>query len=244
MLIHGHTICPKNWGMMAASEVFHRVYYVYGGEAYYTFDNRTERLRHGRLYVFPTMRPYTMWQNEQDPLDVLWFHIETDSPLCGKVVEMNIENNSVEMYLLEALRLLVKDAKDFKNMQKIFGVLLGQILEQMQLSPQLGGWMDTVLAYVEKNVGAEMSVQGLADMVNMERTYFSKKFKSIYNMTPQQFVTAKKMQVACGELMRGASIYEAAVEAGYTDEKAFSRAFKRYMEISPGQYRKARWVQP
>ena len=52
------------------------------------------------------------------------------------------------------------------------------------------------------------------------------------------------MNKAAQELARGASVYQAGNLVGYLDEKSFSRAFKRYMEVTPSEYRKCRVTLP
>lgn len=234
---NGYTLCPEGWGMTNVSEIFHRIYYVYGGEAYCTCDGKMITLEKGKLYIFPIMHPYTMWQNPEDPLDVLWFHVETDTQLCGQVTCLDVRMDSTERYLLEAIRTLSNDVAQFEKLLQVFQVLLTSLSERLQLSPYPGKQMCRVLEYIQKNIQREISVKDLAEYAGMERSYFSRKFKSIFHMPPNQYITARKMKVAAGELMAGATVYHAASTVGYADEKAFSRAFKRYMEITPGRYR-------
>lgn len=244
MVWNGYTICTKDWGMQDVSEVFHRIYYVLGGEAYYRFQGKTARLEPGRLYIFPILYPYSMWQNPDDPLDVLWFHVETDAQLCTEVTTLSLDPDSTIRHLLEAMRTLSGNVQDYETLLKVFDIFLRLLNERMQLHPYPGKQMYKVLDYINENIRSELSVKVLADHIGMERSYFSRKFKSIFNMTPNQYITAKRMKVAASELMAGASVYHSAKAAGYTDEKAFSRAFKRYMEISPGKYREVHIMQP
>lgn len=244
MIWNGYTICPDNWGMEKANEVFHRIYYVYGGEAYCTYKEKTFCLEPGRLYLFPIMQPYTMWHNPADPLDVLWFHVEMKLQLCLELTCIEIEKGTVLENLLEAMRGLSDGPEYFNELLDIFSVFLSLLGEKLMLGQYPGRKMSKVLDYIEENVGRELSVEILADEVSMERSYFSRKFKSIFHMSPNQYIIAKKMNVAAQELMAGASIYQAARAAGYMDEKAFSRAFKNYMEIPPGKYRNSHIMQP
>lgn len=241
---NGYTICSEDWGVTDVSEVFHRIYYVLGGEAYYKFQRRIVRFEPGKLYIFPILYPYSMWQNPENPLDVLWFHVETDAQLCTEVAELDLGNDNTMRHLLEAMRTLSNDVIHYAKLLKVFEIFMMLLSEQMQIHPYPGKQMYKVLDYINENIKSELSVKALADHIGMERSYFSRKFKSIFNMTPNQYITAKRMKVAANELMSGASVYHSAKAAGYTDEKAFSRAFKRYMEISPGRYREVHIILP
>ena len=241
---NGYTLCSKDWGMTDVSEVFHRIYYVYGGEAYYRMNGITRRLEPGKLYIFPILYPYTMWHNPDAPLEVLWFHIEMDAQLCAEVVEIPLEQDDTIKHLLEAMRTMSDRVVHYEKLLKIFSVFLTLLTEQMQVCPYPGKQMDKVLEYIQNNMDKELSVKTLADHAGMERSYFSRRFKEIFHMTPTQYITAKRMKIAARELMAGASVYHSAKAAGYADEKAFSRAFKRYMEITPGRYREIHIMQP
>lgn len=244
MVWNGYTLCTKDWGMTDVSEVFHRIYYVYGGEAYYRFQGQTHRLQPGYLYIFPILYPYSMWHDPQLPLDVLWFHIETDAQLCTEVVQIPLEQDTAMKHLLEAMRTMSDDVIYYEKLLKTFDVFLTLLTERMQVCPYPGKEMGKVLTYIQNNLDQELSVKILAEQAGMERSYFSRKFKDIFHMTPTQYITAKRMKIAARELMAGASVYHSAKAAGYSDEKSFSRAFKRYMEISPGRYRQVHIIQP
>jgi AraC-like DNA-binding protein len=54
-----------------------------------------------------------------------------------------------------------------------------------------------------------------------------------------QYLTQWRMQIASGLLARGSDkIAQVASEAGYDSEAAFSRAFKKFVGVSPAEWRK------
>jgi len=83
------------------------------------------------------------------------------------------------------------------------------------------------------------TVASLAEHVNMSRSAFASRFNVLVGDTPLQYVTRARMQRAAA-LLRGdderlASVAEA---SGYESEAAFSKAFKRFMGMSPSEYRR------
>ena len=52
------------------------------------------------------------------------------------------------------------------------------------------------------------------------------------------------MSVGAQALLGGRTVSEAAALCGYSDSKTFSRAFKKYMEVTPGEYKKCHIEQP
>lgn len=244
LIQNGYTVCPDTWGMRNESAVFHRIYYVYGGEAWCSHGDETFRLTPGRLWLFPVMQPYTLWQNTEQPLDVLWFHAEIEGWICLKLTGLEIPEDSAPAHLLEAMKALGEEPEHFEELKQVFGAFLALIAERLPDIPEVSRKMQSVLNYIERNAGKELTVEMLAEHAGMDRSYFSRRFKSLFHMPPNQYLLAKRLNAAALSLTAGASVYEAARTAGYADEKAFSRAFRNYMEIPPGEYRKSHIVQP
>lgn len=245
MIWNGNTICPEDWGMENEIAMFHRIYYVYGGEAYCRYRDKTIQLKQGCLYLFPVMSPYTLWHNEKKPLEVLWFHAEMESCLCMDFLSLEIDNQSILYHLLEAMRLLTDDAEHYEELLEIFGVFIGFVAEKTSAGVIRNKKMERVIHYIDSHIDdASLNVEKLADFAAMDRASFSRKFKKYFNLAPKQYVYAKRMNKAAIELAQGTSVYQVASMTGYMDEKSFARAFKRYMEETPSDYRKKRIIMP
>ena len=244
LLWNGYTICPPAWGMSNVSEVFHRVYYVYGGNAYYRDAEGTRRFLPGHLYVLPVLMPYTTWHDPASPLDVLWFHVETPLRLCTRLWEQPVEEGTLLHHLLEGLRQLSEDVEQLPLLRQVFSVLLSVLAEQSSTTSRQVQDMQPVLDYIDAHPDQALQVDQLARFAGMDRSYFSRKFKSLLNISPNKYLLHQRMKAAARALTAGASVAEAAAACGYRDEKAFSRAFKRYMEVSPAHYRDHRTPQP
>lgn len=244
LLRNGYTICGSEWGQENETAIFNRMYYVYGGEAYFEQNGKSIRLKKGHLYVFPLLYPYSLKHNKENPLDVLWFHINIKSSFYNDLMEITIKKNSILYHLLESIKQVTDNPEFFEELLQLFDVFLSMLNKDYPFNQFTSHRMQTIVEYVEKNVGKELNVNVLANYVGMDRSYFSRKFRKNFNMSPNQYIMAKKMNVAALELIEGASVYQAGVAAGYTDEKAFSRAFKKYMEVPPAKYRNSHIEQP
>ncbi len=93
--------------------------------------------------------------------------------------------------------------------------------------------------YIDKNFGREITLEELADRAGYNKTYFVKKFKMIWGMSPMQFVNERRLEKA--KLMLAStdrSITEIAESTGFVCIHAFSRNFKRNLGITPSEYRR------
>ena len=73
----------------------------------------------------------------------------------------------------------------------------------------------------------------------MSRTVFAERFSALMGMTPLSYVTHWRMQEARRALIESRhSMIEIAEHVGYGSEAAFTRAFKRQFDVTPGELRR------
>ena len=74
----------------------------------------------------------------------------------------------------------------------------------------------------------------------MSRSAFAARFTEMVGETPMQYVARWRMHVAHTWLQEdGATLGALAFRLGYRSEAAFSRAFKRFVGVTPGAVRRA-----
>ncbi len=82
------------------------------------------------------------------------------------------------------------------------------------------------------------TVAEMAQKSGMSRTAFAQNFSAKLGMTPMQYATAWRMQLARdGLATRGLSVAQAAELSGYASESAFSRVFKKEVRVPPATFR-------
>lgn len=96
------------------------------------------------------------------------------------------------------------------------------------------------LALIHRCAEEPWTVASLAKEVNLSRSVFSERFSRLVGISPMQYVTRWRMSLA-GSWIREErmSASEAAHRLGYSSEAAFSRAFKRYLQVPPGVFQRA-----
>jgi AraC family transcriptional regulator, alkane utilization regulator len=72
----------------------------------------------------------------------------------------------------------------------------------------------------------------------MSRSSFAQYFVELVGEPPSRYLTRWRVQLAAHLLQTpGTTVAQIADRVGYDSEAAFSRAFKRYMRISPAAFR-------
>jgi AraC-like DNA-binding protein len=99
--------------------------------------------------------------------------------------------------------------------------------------PQIG----TALTAFHDSVGAPWTVESLSDAAGVSRSAFAVRFKELLGQTPLEYVTEWRMQKAMQLLeQRDKKLVDIARSVGYESDAAFSKAFKRVVGASPGEY--------
>lgn len=85
----------------------------------------------------------------------------------------------------------------------------------------------------------DWSIAQLAAVAYLSRTVFAERFGALLGVPPMQYLRAFRMNLAAERLRQPrARVAEVAEAAGYASEKAFSRAFQRWIGVSPTQYQR------
>lgn len=92
--------------------------------------------------------------------------------------------------------------------------------------------------YIKENIGNDIDMSVVANMVSMNYTYFSELFKQETGTTFREYITKIRMEAAKRKLDDPLNkISEVAAQVGYENPKNFARAFHNYFGISPTGYR-------
>ena len=84
----------------------------------------------------------------------------------------------------------------------------------------------------------DWTVESLASAVSMSRSAFAARFTSLVGEPPLRYVTAWRMNKASRLLLSGEPIGAIAQAVGYETDAAFGKAFKKFMGVAPGEYRR------
>ena len=94
--------------------------------------------------------------------------------------------------------------------------------------------------YVRDQLAEEISVDKLAEVVELSPFHFSRVFKQSTGMSPLQFVTRQRITRA-QQLIRetSRSLIEIALDVGYTSPSHFAQIFRRVVGVTPTEFRSA-----
>lgn len=101
------------------------------------------------------------------------------------------------------------------------------------------GYVDEALKYIESAYCDPITVQDIADRLNINRSYLSRLFRTITGISIQDYLLDYWIRQACILLKNSdLSIRTIAHSVSYMDALYFSRLFHRKKGMTPSEYRK------
>lgn len=149
-------------------------------------------------------------------------------------------------YILWLTMIIMEVLKRFntKITTNISGFLMIQSIrveKQSVANRQNIEFMERVNKQMNENFSnGNISVDILAQLMNMSRTSFTTKLKIAAKQTPGKYILDYRMKKAAFLLSTNKDIRmsEVAYEVGFADEKYFRIVFKKYYGVCPSEYKK------
>lgn len=158
-------------------------------------------------------------------------------------------------WMQSTLRLMAVEAKELRPggetvITRLADILVIQAIRSwIERDPAARtGWLGALqdaqigraIALIHRDPARPWTVASLASEVAMSRSGFAARFSDLVGEPAMQYVTRWRMHLALTWLKEDdAALGEMAARIGYRSEAAFSRAFKRFMGVSPGAARRS-----
>lgn len=99
-------------------------------------------------------------------------------------------------------------------------------------------YIQEAVNFMEQNYRRELTVEEIADVCKLNRSYFSKLFRESMGCPPQEFLIRLRLSKAAEQMQATkASIGDISAACGYPNQLHFSRAFKKRYGVSPREWR-------
>lgn len=86
---------------------------------------------------------------------------------------------------------------------------------------------------------SELDVESIARELNLSKTTFYRKVKTVTGLTPLDFIRNIQLKHACNMLSNpDLNVFEVAYSVGFSDPKYFTKCFKKAFDITPSEYQR------
>lgn len=247
----GHEICLPKHHYGPAIRDHYLIHFVISGKGSYYHNSNIYDLQAGDLFLISPGEVTYYEADINDPWHYAWvgFH-GLRSKHYLDMIGINQDNPIIKVknteYVKDCLLKIYESSKIQRGSEvRMLGNLylfLSQLIEET--SPEIrttpsSEYIQQAIEYIEMNYTRPITVQEIANNLNINRSYFSDLFKKSTRLSPQQFLMQYRISKAC-ELMQynsNLSIGDIARSVGYTDPLAFSKVFKKLKKSTPLQFK-------
>ena len=240
-----HPEGPRSYGYFV-------LHYVASGKGIFRCQGKQYSLKKDNLFlIFPNTEFYYV-QDRDDPWEYYWVSFLglnaasyaqrcTFSPESPVLTTQSEEIPELFRKLADLDRFVY--SKDVKALSFATD-LLGALMEEQGKNAREPGsqpkdYISTCLRYLSNHFSREdLSLREVADVVGLNPNYLSRLFMTTINIPFSRYLILLRLQKA-GHLLRDTDllIKNIASSVGYPDPLYFSRIFKKYLGMSPQEFR-------
>jgi AraC family transcriptional regulator len=105
--------------------------------------------------------------------------------------------------------------------------------------------LSNILEYIEMHLDQELTLDILANQIQLSPQYFAQTFKQLTGTSPYQYVIQQRIERAQHLLLHSDdSIAQVSLKVGFQDQSRFTKMFRARVGVSPRQYRKVTLEKP
>ncbi len=104
----------------------------------------------------------------------------------------------------------------------------------LRRSTAMHGLISRLLEMIEEDLSEDLTLHAAAEKLYLAPAYLSRLFKKETGVAFSAYVADRKLTKARELLLDGAKVYEAAIAVGYRDVSHFTKMFRRFWGVTPG----------
>ncbi|AMN34997.1 AraC family transcriptional regulator [Clostridium perfringens] len=230
------------------------IHYVTKGYGTFKFNGKVYTLKQGDIFILLKGMKVEYVASIDDPWEYYWIGFSGSNAneylnrtsITNSYVA-NCEKNSkipqIILNMCEISKTYNPSSSDDILLLKELYSLLYTLIEEFPKpfdykDKELHTYIQDALNFINSNYMNSITVQEIADYVNLSRSYLYKMFIKNLGISPQRYLINLRMYKAT-LLLKGTKlpIGEVASRIGYSDSLLFSKTFSKHFSMSPLNYR-------
>ena len=255
-ILFGKEDCPPSHGYGPTFRTYHLFHFVTKGHGILRIDGQVLDIGPGDAFLIPAEQVSYYEASAQNPWSYYWagFTGFRSSAYVQNFLTINPERYvarglSIDKYAAAIERVasleITNNETYFRTkavLYDIFSYLSADLLRGRTIdnSPSLAS---RIKFYIDAKFMEKLRMDEIADMFGIHPNHLSRVFHSSFGISPKQYLLKLKMDKAAQILVSTEMPVALIAEAlGFEDQHVFSRAFKKYWEVSPMLYRKEQGI--
>ncbi len=230
----------------------YHILYIVEGTGYATIGGEKYKMSAGNVLIFHPwqLRDYGLHRNKASRS----YYIHFNGGACEELMKRlgldggSILNVGISLTLTRLLDDLINEFR-LKNehyeymchsyLLAILTLISRKCSDPPRISSETKKRIIEICRYIYENCGSIGAVGELANMTHLSESRFSHLFSKTVGVSPQSYLLRAKIDMS-KELLANTdiSVGQIAASVGFKDQNYFSRAFRRFVSMSPTEYRR------
>ena len=229
------------------------IHYVTKGYGTFKFNGKVFNLKQGDIFILLKGMQVEYVASIDDPWEYYWIGFGSNAneylnrtSITNSCVANCEENSKIPQIILNMCEISKtynpSRSDDILLLKELYSLLYALIEEFPKpfeyKDKELHTYIQDALNFINSNYMHSITVQEIADYVNLSRSYLYKMFIKNLGISPQRYLINLRMYKAT-LLLKGTKlpIGEVASSVGYSDSLLFSKTFSKHFSMSPLNYR-------
>ena len=230
------------------------IHYVTKGYGTFKFNGKVYNLKQGDIFILLKGMQVEYVASIVDPWEYYWIGFSGSNAneylnrtsITNSCVANCEENSKIPQIILNMCEISKtynpSKSDDILLLKELYSLLYALIEEFPKpfeyKDKELHTYIQDALNFINSNYMHSITVQEIADYVNLSRSYLYKMFIKNLGISPQRYLINLRMYKAT-LLLKSTKlpIGEVASSVGYSDSLLFSKTFSKHFSMSPLNYR-------
>lgn len=245
---------PEHYSVREAGSLNNfNIHYVVSGKGYVECDGVVHTLEAGEAVLYFPLQQQHYYSSKDDPWDIRWVHFY-GSGLQDYMIERGFHKSQLWTVRQPAAweqvhEELLVEAETFRMLHPTklaaltFAILAVFVEQAVPISgskaSSSGNRILELLPFMQQEAAQPFVLEYWAEQAGVSPYYFCKLFRSVMEMTPMDFITRSRLQMAKQWLLerKEMNIGQIAGDAGYPSVSYFNKRFMEHEGMTPTVYR-------
>ena len=206
-------------------------------------DKKIEHKKGLTLFITPETKRYTIGS-----FSCFYIHFMPDENIKNLLKDFSTTATLQENYLSDRFLRIIElyNSSDINSRleleAEILNLLKTVLFNRRQEKTPL---IEKAKDFIESNFHKSLDLDQIAKEINLSPTYFHKKFKESYGVTPREFLLKVRLKNARRLLLTSdLNFFEISENCGFSSQAYFNFQFKKETGLTPSEYRNKRYQLP
>ncbi len=234
-------------GVFVGIHYTHVIHYVISGKGFYEVGGNVIPLSEGQLFFIRQGEKISYYPDKSDIYSYRWVGLK--GKLADSLMDACIE--AIGGYVTkpiegvgDAFKSICEKHPEYKqagyqfcnpDILNLFSMIIAAYPKKENAH---NDYATDARDYILANLcDPDLKVNSIADEIGVSRSALFRVFTKKYKISPMQFITNQRIQLAKQLLIEGMRIKDVAFSCGYDNQLYFSTVFKNSVGITPSEYR-------